>query len=407
MSDYADARLCELMHQMFSSTSESEIDRGNVQRDYRIDVFRGLAIVTVLVDHIEFWAPVVVLRNWTLRSFGFSDAAELFVFLSGYSFGIAYTRRLELEGFCACQLRAVRRSFEIYVVYVITAWTLLAGGVVCSAQCPALVNALFLDEGVLNCGTGALTLEYQPYGFSMLAVYIVVLPLMPCVLWIYKRSRTVAVGISLSLYVAAQLAPGVRVNTFPDGREWMFNPFAWQFLFILGLIAASTRTRVTSGSMRLVFVLLATAILLLGLLVVKLIPQIGYVSDNPVATHLSLPWIGKGRLEPWRIIHFCALAYLSSLFLRPQMVWWSTAVARPLVISGQHSLETYAFGLLIMFASIPLHNFIGYPSIITSLLIDLDAVLMSVGFAYCLQWLKRRRHKRRYSFRKNLRTPCC
>ena len=50
-------------------------------RDVRIDFFRGLALYMILVDHVV-GDPI---GKFTFRSVGFSDAAELFVFLSGIS----------------------------------------------------------------------------------------------------------------------------------------------------------------------------------------------------------------------------------------------------------------------------------------------------------------------------------
>jgi hypothetical protein len=46
-------------------------------RDHRIDFFRGLALIFIFWDHI----PHNPLAELTVRNFGFSDAAE--IFLSG------------------------------------------------------------------------------------------------------------------------------------------------------------------------------------------------------------------------------------------------------------------------------------------------------------------------------------
>ena len=47
-------------------------------RDYRIDFFRGLALISIFVNHI----PGNFYSNFTHRNFGLSDAAELFVLLA-------------------------------------------------------------------------------------------------------------------------------------------------------------------------------------------------------------------------------------------------------------------------------------------------------------------------------------
>ena len=47
-------------------------------RDHRIDFFRGLALIFIFWDHI----PHNPLAELTVRNFGLSDAAEIFVFLA-------------------------------------------------------------------------------------------------------------------------------------------------------------------------------------------------------------------------------------------------------------------------------------------------------------------------------------
>ena len=51
------------------------------ERDHRIDFFRGLALIFIFWDHV----PHNPLGQITLRNLGFSDAAEIFVFLAGYA----------------------------------------------------------------------------------------------------------------------------------------------------------------------------------------------------------------------------------------------------------------------------------------------------------------------------------
>jgi hypothetical protein len=55
-------------------------------RDLRLDAFRGLALWFTFLDHL----PNNVLSWLTIRNYGFSDASEVFVFLSGYTCRVAY-----------------------------------------------------------------------------------------------------------------------------------------------------------------------------------------------------------------------------------------------------------------------------------------------------------------------------
>ncbi len=50
-------------------------------RDRRVDLLRGLALLAVFIDHV----PGNALHLITLQGNALSDAAEIFVFLAGYS----------------------------------------------------------------------------------------------------------------------------------------------------------------------------------------------------------------------------------------------------------------------------------------------------------------------------------
>src|SRR5205807_1035351 len=65
-----------------------------ISRDLRLDFFRGLALVFIFIDHI----PDNLLSNLTLRNLGFSDATEMFVYISGYTAGLVYMAAMLREG---------------------------------------------------------------------------------------------------------------------------------------------------------------------------------------------------------------------------------------------------------------------------------------------------------------------
>ena len=59
-------------------------------RDLRLDLFRGLALWLIFLDHIP--SNIV---NWiTIRNYGFSDATQIFVFISGYTAAFVYGRAM-------------------------------------------------------------------------------------------------------------------------------------------------------------------------------------------------------------------------------------------------------------------------------------------------------------------------
>jgi hypothetical protein len=55
-------------------------------RDLRIDLVRGIANLSIFVDHI----PHNAVNLLTLRNFGFAGATDLFVFVGGYAAALLY-----------------------------------------------------------------------------------------------------------------------------------------------------------------------------------------------------------------------------------------------------------------------------------------------------------------------------
>ena len=88
------------------------------QRDLRLDLFRGLANWAMFLGHI----PSSVLAWLTLRKYGFSDGADLFVFISGYTSGLVYARRTRERGFVFGATRVMRRVWQIYVPPTFCCW---------------------------------------------------------------------------------------------------------------------------------------------------------------------------------------------------------------------------------------------------------------------------------------------
>src|ERR1700751_5920027 len=79
-----------------------------VERDLRLDLFRGLALWLIFLDHI----PSNVVSWVTLRNYGFSDATEIFVFISGYTAAFVYGRAMRERGFIIAGARILRRAWQ-------------------------------------------------------------------------------------------------------------------------------------------------------------------------------------------------------------------------------------------------------------------------------------------------------
>ena len=77
-------------------------------------LFSCLALIFIFWDHV----PHNPLGQITLRNFGFSDAAEVFVFLAGYAAVLAYGKVLARDGFLIACVKILRRAWVLYVVHI-------------------------------------------------------------------------------------------------------------------------------------------------------------------------------------------------------------------------------------------------------------------------------------------------
>src|ERR1700704_1707861 len=83
-------------------------------RDVRLDLFRGLANWAIFLDHI----PHEVLSWITTRNYGFSDAADLFVFISGYTAAVVFGRVMIERGCVAAASKLLKRASKLYAAHI-------------------------------------------------------------------------------------------------------------------------------------------------------------------------------------------------------------------------------------------------------------------------------------------------
>ena len=218
------------------------------ERDLRLDLFRGLANWAIFLGHI----PDTALAWLTTRNYGFSDGADLFVFISGYTATLVFGKMMAQRGFVIGATRLFRRVWQLYVahallfLFYLTAVHYLAHRFNISHLMDEFNVARLMDFPVETLTEG-LILKFKPLNLDVLPLYIVLMGLFPPVLWLMIRHRNWAMLASIALYIAARHFH-VNLPSYPSG-EWFFNPFTWQLLFVLGawLAAGGARTDTSSG----------------------------------------------------------------------------------------------------------------------------------------------------------------
>ena len=167
-------------------------------RDIRLDLFRGLALWFIFVDHI----PTNIVSWLTVRNYGFSDATEIFVFISGYTAVIAYARMMQREGWVRAAARIYRRVWQLYVAHILlfVAFSAQIAWVSIARDTPALIEEmelLGLGQNPYQAILEAALLKFRPVNLDVLPLYIVLLAVFPFVLPAVVRWPLGVIAVSL------------------------------------------------------------------------------------------------------------------------------------------------------------------------------------------------------------------
>lgn len=196
-----------------------------VERDLRLDLFRGIALWLIFLDHI----PENVLNWFTIRNYGFSDATEIFIFISGYTAAFVYGRAMRERGIVVASARILRRAWQIYVahIFLFTIFMAEIAYVAATFDNPLYAEEMnildFLKQPDITIFQ-ALLLKFKPVNMDVLPLYIVLLLFFPPMLWLLIRQPGFALAGSALLYVLAWNFDW-NLPAYPNG-VWFFNPFA-------------------------------------------------------------------------------------------------------------------------------------------------------------------------------------
>jgi hypothetical protein len=320
-------------------------------RDLRLDLFRGIALWLIFLDHI----PSNIVAWITIRNYGFSDATEIFVFVSGYTAAFVYGKEMHERGFVVAGAHILRRAWQIYVAHVFLFAIYLAE---ISYVATSFENPLYAEEmNILDflkqpdaTIIQALLLKFKPANMDVLPLYIILLLLFPPILWLLRYKSTLALGASVVLYVLTWEF-NWNMPSYPSGH-WYFNPFAWQLLFVFGAWCALGGAQRLSGVLQSgVTMAIAIAYLVFALFISLSWYLPGMSQYVPHWLEEVIYPIDKVNLDVLRFAHFLALAVVTVRFIPRDWPllrsWW----AWPPIVCGQHSLEIFCLGVFLSFAA--------------------------------------------------------
>ena len=191
--------------------STTDLDRGRHgerPRDLRVDFAHGVALLFIFSDHIR----ENVVAAFTPQALGFSDMAEVFVFLSGYVCGLTYSRRLVEQGFRSCLLRATRRATQVYVAKLASHRRRARGRrlrVPLDPRDPLRrpVDDRGRQRAPRETAVGLLLSRLELHQFCVLALYIPLLMALPIFLLVLRHWPKTTLTASALVYALVQFFP--------------------------------------------------------------------------------------------------------------------------------------------------------------------------------------------------------
>jgi hypothetical protein len=318
-----------------------------VVRDLRLDLVRGLSLWLIFLDHI----PSNILSWLTIRNYGFSDAAEIFVFVSGYANAYFYGQVVRQGEFFRAAIPMWRRAWQLYAAQILLFVFYVGLIVIIAGDRPHYLDQTNIARFLEHPGTmmlKMLLLEYKPLDLDPLPLYFLFMAVFPPVLWLLIRLPKVALLSSVLLYFSARHFDW-NLPAVPD-QGWYFNPFAWQLLFVLGAGSALAVDGWLDQLLRSrVITVIAGLYLFFAFLTVMTwnIPSLGFLQPKWLMS-IIYP-IDKSTLDPLRLLHFLALAAITVRFVPCDAKWLRLPAFRPMILCGQHSLEIFSLGVLLSF----------------------------------------------------------
>ena len=203
-------------------------------RDLRIDVARGVAMFTMLLSHTRDQE----LTRWLPNRWGFADAADVFVTLSGLVAGIVFTRIAVTQGWPAMAGRVLRRCRTIWLaqIFSVVGIAFLALFIDRVLAGPLGLGHEYLSlwpvSPVLEKPVAALlslgAMIWVPNNFDILPMYMVLLVFVPVMIGLHRLAGLPAVLLFIATnYGLAHAGLNLPANPWNPGQTWYFNPFGW------------------------------------------------------------------------------------------------------------------------------------------------------------------------------------
>lgn len=314
-----------------------------IERETRIDVIRGVAILVILINHLTQVAEFGGLRGWMIATpsrYGWSSAAELFVIMSGYMVGLVYLPRPRPAA------RIWRRAATLWLYDAVLLAILLP---LALATTPP-EQAFWRFDRFVDAPAAAtwrfVTLQEAPRLLDVLQMYIALMLFAPVAMAVQRRSPRALIALSAGLYLLAQALTIRHLAAHPDAAaEGVLNLMSWQLLFFvpMALGAAGAHKPLFAWLERRPGVLVALVALFAAAAVIRQWQTDGTIPQPEWLT-------GRHGLHVLRLSHaiLVLLLYASALSVASPRVLRSAPV-RAVGTVGRHSLDCFVGGVVLTY----------------------------------------------------------
>jgi hypothetical protein len=355
--------------------------------DARLYLALGIANWSIFVDHI----PHNIVNLLTLRNFGFSGAADLFVFVVGYGVAVIHGRMALERGYLVAATRIFRRVWRLYAAYVVlfVIYIDAIAYVASQSMAPDIIheyNISGIIEHPLRILVRGLLLQEEPLNLDLLQLMIPLMAFFPLALWGLLRRPNLTLAASVALYLVARWFDW-NFRVYPD-QDWTFNPLCWQMLMVLGgwfaVTGASARALHGMSWLRA----LAGAYLVFAMVVTLMRHSPTLATYLPDIVINTITPTDRENLAPYRVVHLLALAFLANHFIpadHPGLQWKPLQMV---IRCGEEWLAVFCAGVFLSFAG-HLILITGANLVLMQIGVSLAGFAAMTAVAYYISWSKR------------------
>lgn len=352
-------------------------------RDPRLDIIRGIAMVTMVADH--FTEAVFPFTNWHLlwrvpspTYYGLSSAAEIFVTLSGYMVGMVYLGKTDGVR------RVLNRAATLYILSFITILLVTPFALISSAPL-----AHYLKSQIILSPWGvfrdAAILYKFPTLIDVLGLYVMFMTVAPLSMMVAKWKPLALAAISILIWLV--LRPHSIRELVPLFNQPV-NPFAWQLLFFVPMLLGASRFHEPFFSFfenrPYLFAMLSAIMIAIA------VKRVGHILGHGG----SIPWSDKYFLGMSRIAGNALLIsfYASSLGMLKKHL--SLSPLRILASIGRNSLYCFIGSIVATYALVCLWEY-AVPTYAGYLAVSVMILTIVAALAWALDQFTQRKAARK------------